>query len=254
MHDGAVSLLFRLPGLLVRRDPHVMELSRFGRCDSCGRPTVYLKLVDPKIRTMFASWPYSADYLRRCATRENWFCAWCGRSFRMRMLAAVIWQHAQGRDVYQAGRYAVLVGRRAIPSVVVSEYVEDAEPGSVVDGVSRQDLQKLTFPDSSFDLVVTSEVFEHVENPWRAFAEVRRVLRPGGRHIFTVPDTGAEQSRTRDGLPDVFHLDGPRGRSRVVTDFGEDLPELLRPYGFETLVHDFPREDPVTRVFETIAV
>jgi len=47
-------------------------------------------------------------------------------------------------------------------------------------------LQQLTFADNLFDYVLSSDVFEHVPDPYRAFAEVRRVLKLGGQHVFTV--------------------------------------------------------------------
>lgn len=34
--------------------------------------------------------------------------------------------------------------------------------------------------DDSFDLVISSDVFEHIDRPWLAAAEIGRVLRPGG--------------------------------------------------------------------------
>jgi SAM-dependent methyltransferase len=205
----------------------------------------------------FAGWPYPVEYLQRCATRENWFCLWCRRSYRMRMLARVVTRWAAGSDVYQAGTFAVLTGRRARAprSITLSEYVEGAERGATVDGVVRQDLHHLTWADASVDLVVTSEIFEHVADPWRAFDEVRRVLRQGGRHIFTVPDVGDAPTRSRAGLPEVLHMDGPGSAGiAVVTDFGLDLSERLRAHGFDTVVHEFPEGAPVTRVFESRAV
>jgi SAM-dependent methyltransferase len=46
-----------------------------------------------------------------------------------------------------------------------------------------------TFPvsDESQDFVFHVEVLEHVENPDRFLGECHRVLRPGGRLLFTVP-------------------------------------------------------------------
>ncbi len=34
--------------------------------------------------------------------------------------------------------------------------------------------------DESFDLVLSSDVFEHIDRPWLAAAEIGRILRPGG--------------------------------------------------------------------------
>lgn len=42
----------------------------------------------------------------------------------------------------------------------------------------------------SVDLVLSRALMEHLENPRRAFAEIQRVLRPGGRYVFLVPNLG----------------------------------------------------------------
>ena len=66
-----------------------------------------------------------------------------------------------------------------------SEYLEEAE-GSFSD-IPHQDLCALTFASDSFDLVLCNELFEHVQHMDRAFAEIARVLRPGGRLVATCP-------------------------------------------------------------------
>ena len=48
------------------------------------------------------------------------------------------------------------------------------------------DALELPHPDGAFDAVVCSFGLLHVENPDRAIAEARRVLKPGGRYAFTV--------------------------------------------------------------------
>lgn len=52
------------------------------------------------------------------------------------------------------------------------------------------DLAALPLPDGELDLVVCTEVLEHVPDPGRALAELARVLRPGGRIMLTVPFVG----------------------------------------------------------------
>jgi SAM-dependent methyltransferase len=46
------------------------------------------------------------------------------------------------------------------------------------------DVEKLPFPDGSFDTVVSSFVFCTVPRPERGMEEIRRVLKSGGRVIF----------------------------------------------------------------------
>lgn len=45
----------------------------------------------------------------------------------------------------------------------------------------------LPFPEGSFDLVMCIQAFDYVADPRHAVAEIRRVLRPGGAVVLTVP-------------------------------------------------------------------
>jgi SAM-dependent methyltransferase len=46
---------------------------------------------------------------------------------------------------------------------------------------TRGDAARLPFPDDAFDLVVTTDTFEHFPEPRPVLHEIARVLRPGGR-------------------------------------------------------------------------
>ncbi len=50
------------------------------------------------------------------------------------------------------------------------------------------DVQQLPFPDQSFDVVLSTEVIEHVQVPARAVHELGRVLRPDGTLVLTTPN------------------------------------------------------------------
>ncbi|GIW42429.1 MAG: methyltransferase [Candidatus Binatia bacterium] len=56
----------------------------------------------------------------------------------------------------------------------------------------RGDAYVLPFRDASFDCVVASEIFEHLDEDDLAFREVTRVLRPGGILALSVPRFGPE--------------------------------------------------------------
>lgn len=103
------------------------------------------------------------------------------------------------------------------------------------DGTVCQDITSLTFEDNSFDLIVSSDVLEHVPDLEKAFRETARVLRPGGAHLFTVPPRLSTRMRAeviggeiRYVLPPEYHLDPlcPKG-ILAFWDVGPDLPAVL---------------------------
>jgi ubiquinone/menaquinone biosynthesis C-methylase UbiE/tetratricopeptide (TPR) repeat protein len=132
-----------------------------------------------------------------------------------------------------------------LPGYVCAELLDGVPPGTTSHGVRCEDLTKLTFGDGTFDLVITQDVLEHVPGFEAAFREIARVLKPGGKHVFTVPYHPGCPTTPRvalDGLgnpvellPPVYHGDPLRsGGALVAVDYGYDLPDRLRPYGFST--------------------
>lgn len=75
------------------------------------------------------------------------------------------------------------------PPGVSSIVAIDIDPGLLARARNRRpgvtlmqaDVQRLPFPDGSFDAVVACLVFCTVEDPALGLAEIRRVLRPGGQ-------------------------------------------------------------------------
>lgn len=53
----------------------------------------------------------------------------------------------------------------------------------------------LPFSDERFDAVYAIEVFEHLGRPYEAMEEIRRILKPGGLLVFSVPNILHLQSR-----------------------------------------------------------
>jgi SAM-dependent methyltransferase len=56
-----------------------------------------------------------------------------------------------------------------------------------IEGVTQGAIEELPFGDGSFDLILATDVLEHVERDDRALAELRRVAAPGARLLVTVP-------------------------------------------------------------------
>jgi methionine biosynthesis protein MetW len=74
------------------------------------------------------------------------------------------------------------------------------------------DAATLPFEDDSFDVAICIEVLEHLFSPDGAVAEIRRVLRPGGRLICSTPN--AAYWRLRANL--LFGVWNPLGDSLSV--------------------------------------
>jgi SAM-dependent methyltransferase len=175
-------------------------------------------------------------------------CVRCLSTFRHRAIGAVLARLGLPREaaVYELSSRGALCRhlRRSFQHVTVSELFDDVPPGAFRDGVQCQDVQRLTHADGAFDLVTSTEVFEHVPDDRRAFAEMHRVLRPGGALVFTVPlmDQTATLERARVENGRVVHLVDPeyhgdrlRGRGAVLAfrTYGLDILERLARAGFE---------------------
>ena len=65
--------------------------------------------------------------------------------------------------------------------VVLSQYKPDKPMGKMLSkGIVNQNLECLTFASESLDIVITSDVMEHVRLDEQAHHEIHRVLKPGG--------------------------------------------------------------------------
>ena len=175
-------------------------------------------------------------------------CVRCLSTFRHRAMGVVLARLGLGRGahVYELSSRGALCRhlRRSFARVIVSEMFDGVAPGHFHRGVQCQDVQRLTYGDGVFDLVTSTEVFEHVPDDRRAFGEVHRVLRPGGALIFTVPlmDAGAtlERARLENGavvhlVEPEYHGDRLRGRAGVLAfrTYGPDILERLHAAGFD---------------------
>jgi len=206
---------------------------RLGRCPVCDRVVVFVAL---------------SDWLR-----DTYQCMRCGSIPRQRALMQVLdetaseWRelriHESSPDGASSQRLA-----DACKGYDASQYWPDVAPGAARDGVRCEDVTRLTFDDASLDLFITQDVFEHVLDAARGFAEIARVLRPGGLHVFTVPwyrwkptlvrAQGGEHGPEYLEPPD-YHANpvDPTG-SLVITEWGWDLPDVIyRASGMTTTVH-----------------
>lgn len=217
-------------------------------CTACGRLNKILVLSDN--------------------LREDGLCIKCRSNSRKRHLASLFLKSLRKRK--KALRFSSL---RKIPSnislklynvesngalhenlkhidnYVSSEYFGPYEIfGAAQNGVLNVDLQNIPFEDESVDYIISTEVFEHVPDPYKAFKEVYRILRTGGAHIFTVPFIGGVKDEVRSILNDnneIVYLMSPQYHGDPIGDekgilvytlFSEEMFSKLEAIGFNMRV------------------
>jgi hypothetical protein len=153
-----------------------------GYCDCCGMVKALLNTVD------------SVDWLDN---RSQFRCETCHLQARLRMF----WKCAE-EVIETTESYSKVLLLEAVtafshrfcekyPFALVSEYVEAIPSGSQqeLSGVKFQceDLLNLSFRDGTLDIILHQDVLEHVPDADQALKEIHRVLRVGGKTLFTAP-------------------------------------------------------------------
>ena len=134
---------------------------------------------------------------------------------------------------------------QAYPGTVGSEFLgDDAVRGQENEnGIRHEDMTQLSFPDASFDCVISLDVLEHIPEFTQAFREAARILVPGGRFVWSVPfidllKINYIRARVENG--EIVHLAPPEYHGDPVTNegvlcyqhFGWEMLEQVRQAGF----------------------
>lgn len=119
---------------------------------------------------------------------RDYQCNWDDMMFRDRILGSLRPEHVvldlgAGAGIIEAmnfkGRAHLICGVDLDRRVVDNPFLDE---GRVADA------GKVPYDDGSFDLVFSDNVFEHLDQPAEVFAEIARVLKPGGRVLFKTPN------------------------------------------------------------------
>jgi hypothetical protein len=200
------------------------------------------------------SYSYFVDEELMPNWREHLRCPGCGLNNRMRAAIHIFEQEFephQSSMIYITEQttplFHALVAR--YPTLIGSEYLGDTSPFGTLDaqGIRNESITKLTFPRDEFDYILSFDVFEHVPDYIKGFAECFRCLKPGGNLLFTVPFTGNPNTLIRaqvnaNGtishlLPPEYHGD-PLNTNGCLCfyHFGWDMLENVRELGFRDTV------------------
>ena len=187
---------------------------------------------------------------RRFQARQAWFrdflrCSGCGSIPRERALALVLerrfpdWRRLAIHESSPAQRGISAKLARECPGYVASQFFPGTPLGATVQGFRNENLEELSFPDAGFDLTVTLDVMEHVNQPDIVLREVARTLKPGGAYLFTAPTYKSRVASERrahyrpDGSVELmaepeYHGNPVSDAGSLVTfHYGYDFAELI---------------------------
>ena len=217
-------------------DPKGSTEHGFGYCTLCGQHGIFL----------------SYEPIDTVCKRGGFICQNCESVARNRHVAMIVMQAFRDqvdctclREFAEKFPGRIWVGcvkepvSRVLgsnPRVVRSDYFDGVPSGQLHNGFLCQNIQETSFDDNEFDLVITEEVLEHVPDPAKAFGEIRRVLKPGGKHVFTIPVVWSEphsylRAVLEDGVvrhihPPEYHGDPFRADGVLAfSTFGMDVVE-----------------------------
>lgn len=195
--------------------------------------------------------------------RETMQCRECLSSMRQRSLALALleyWRqrycvcHTSIAELAAAGLCGVRILDtdnfsaisqllRCADGYVRCSYLPDIPWGvTLTSNYYNINLERIDFENESFDIVLTSDVMEHVRDSDAAHEEIHRILRPGGAYIFNVPFDEHEEMDIQlvdtSGTQDVYlckpqyHGDPLSGGILAYRVFGRELIRKLQSLGF----------------------
>ncbi|MFZ5922890.1 MAG: methyltransferase domain-containing protein [Chloroflexota bacterium] len=133
--------------------------------------------------------------LSKAALRGEPSYVWrAGQERRLEMIRRAAGERIRGRILENGCGVGMYVEHLAPfgGEIVGMEYDREraAEAGSRSPRILNAAGESLPFPSGTFDLVLSHEVLEHVQDDAQAVREIVRVLRPGGRAVVFVPNRG----------------------------------------------------------------
>jgi len=203
-----------------------------GQCNVCGWQGAFLKPEMDREGTM----------CRNCSasSRHRAVVYVVGTVLRQGGLPAFLWAANKTTAILESsarGSYPVMFADK------FDYYAVEYDPAKIAERKHPReyaDFQKLHYADQTFDLVIASDVFEHVRRDEDGYREIHRVLKKGGTFVMTVPyDHDRPQTVVRvdtTGKEDVHLMEpeyhGGGGHTLTYRSYGRDLLSLLRRIGY----------------------
>lgn len=174
----------------------------YGKCEVCNSAQPFI--VD-----------YQAVEIENGIKMPNWrerlICPNCWCNSRQRYLIHCLF------DAYKNGMNVLVYEKGTNFFQRIAREIPEAKSVNCDNESIKQGIFKSNFSSESFDLIVSNDSFQKIDDYERVFDETWRILRAGGKLIFSVPFNANSDFSKQMG---------------DITIFGWDLLDSLKKYGF----------------------
>jgi len=208
-------------------------------CPVCGENRFsYNEVLWPELIERWELNDHEVDYINK---QQGFSCSLCKNNLRSMALANAIthaYEYPDNLSTFVDSSIAKNLNILEINEAGGLSPTLQKISGHILACYPEHDMSKLTYKDSSFDLVVHSDTLEHIPDPIKALSECHRVLTRNGKCIFTVPIIINRMSRSRSNLPPSYHGQSgiPAKDQLVFTEFGSDVWQIVLESGFSSCV------------------
>ncbi len=165
--------------------------------------------------------------------RENCTCPFCESGDRERWLYYILKKYT---DIFETdGRVLHFAPEKRIEHYIKLNGNIDYYPCDIVAGKTAHivDITDIQFREDTFDYIISNHVMEHIIDEKKAVSEIKRVLKPKGRWIFSFPICMDIKTYQDDSIVTEEERLNRYGQKDHVRLYGYDYIERFEKYGLK---------------------
>jgi SAM-dependent methyltransferase len=208
-------------------------------CFICGNSTF---ISNPVLwDELINDWQLNAEEVAYINRQQGTCCSACNANLRSIAIAQALIQYYHFTGTLKEFFSTAFAQGLSVLEINLAGNLHDflkKLPNHFLASYPDYDMMNLAFADSSFDVIIHSDTLEHIPNPQRAMEECRRILKPNGVCIFTVPIIVDRLNKSRSNMKKSYHGDSSLDREDYIvhTEFGADVWTLLAKSGFKKIM------------------